>query len=237
MISGSVEFSNELGSILAKEMTLSRVVPEEKPKRVAKLKEKDIPEWKDTIEPDWGFNIVPEKQGKLPIDRPVNVAVQIRDLSRDKSANQYSGSVTIVADSPSLKVGQTGENLKSKTEIPISKGNGTFTIQGINPGEFGCLIAMPEGESRKVLFDFEKTPEQKKKMEKRIEKLGKHEKVSKISEISETRELKKTKVSGASESVDEVLNKVDRGEYEILDMIEVENPDGTISLKIIVEPK
>jgi hypothetical protein len=237
VISGSVEFSNELGTILAKEMTLSRIVPEEKPQRVAKLKKSDIPEWKDAIEPDWGFNIVPEKQGKLPVGQSVNITVQIRDLSHDKKANQYTGHVSIESDSPSLKVGQPGGNFKTKTDISISKGSGSFAVQGLNSGEFACLIAMPEGESRKVLFEFEKTAEQKKKTEKKIEKLGKHEKIGKISEISERHTLETAKVSGATESADEVLNKVDKGEYEILDMIQVENSDGTISLKIIVEPK
>ncbi len=237
VISGAVEFSNELGTILAQEMTLSRIERLQKPQKVSKIKKSEIPGWKDEIEPEWGFNVIPEKQGTLPAGQPVNVTVQIRNLSSNKTANQFSGQVTIESDSPSLKVGVSAGSLKDRTDISVSNGNGSFAVQGLNPGNFGCTVSMAGAESRKVMFDFDRTPEQKKKIAKDVEKLGSQSKIDKISELSENRTLKTASVSGAGETVNDVLNKVEKGEYEVLDMIEVENPDGTISLKIIVEPK
>lgn len=237
VISGSVEFSNELGTILAREMTMSRIEPQQKPQRVSKLKKSEIPGWKDEIEPEWGFHVVPEKQGKIPAGQPVNVAVQVRDLSSHKTANQFSGKISIVSDSPSMIVGVSSGALKDQTEIPVSNGNGTFVIKGLNPGDFGCTLSMDGAESKKVMFEFDRTVEQKKKIARDVEKLGTSSKIQKIGEISENRTLETAKISGAGETVNDVLNKVDKGEYEVLDIIQVENPDGTISLRILVEPK
>ncbi|MGC9512810.1 MAG: FecR family protein [Fidelibacterota bacterium] len=237
VISGSVEFSNELGTILAREMTMSRIEPQQKPQRVSKLKKSEIPGWKDDIEPEWGFHVVPEKQGKIPAGQPVNVTVQVRDLSSSKTANQFSGKMTIVSDSPSMIVGVSSVALKDQTEIPISNGNGTFVIKGLNPGDFGCTLSMDKAESKKVMFEFDRTVEQKKKIARDVEKLGTSSKIQKIGELSENRTLETAKISGAGETVNDVLNKVDKGEYEVLDIIQVENPDGTISLRILVEPK
>jgi hypothetical protein len=237
VISGSVEFSNELGTILAREMTMSRIEPQQKPQRVSKLKKSEIPGWKDEIEPEWGFHVVPEKQGKIPAGQPVNVAVQVRDLSSHKTANQFSGKISIVSDSPSMIVGVSSGALKDQTEIPVSNGNGTFVIKGLNPGDFGCTLSMDGAESKKVMFEFDRTVEQKKKIARDVEKLGTSSKIQKIGEISENRTLETAKISGAGETVNDVLEKVDKGEYEVLDIIQVENPDGTISLRILVEPK
>jgi hypothetical protein len=237
VISGSVEFSNELGTILAREMTMSRIEPQQKPQRVSKLKKSEIPGWKDEIEPEWGFHVVPEKQGKIPAGQPVNVAVQVRDLSSHKTANQFSGKISIISDSPSMIVGVSSGALKDQTEIPVSNGNGTFVIKGLNPGDFGCTLSMDGAESKKVMFEFDRTVEQKKKIARDVEKLGTSSKIQKIGEISENRTLETAKISGAGETVNDVLEKVDKGEYEVLDIIQVENPDGTISLRILVEPK
>jgi hypothetical protein len=237
VISGSVEFSNELGTILAREMTMSRIEPQQKPQRVSKLKKSEIPGWKDEIEPEWGFHVIPEKQGKIPAGQPVNVAVQVRDLSSHKTANQFSGKISIVSDSPSMIVGVSSGALKDQTEIPVSNGNGTFVIKGLNPGDFGCTLSMDGAESKKVMFEFDRTVEQKKKIARDVEKLGTSSKIQKIGEISENRTLETAKISGAGETVNDVLEKVDKGEYEVLDIIQVENPDGTISLRILVEPK
>jgi hypothetical protein len=237
VISGSVEFSNELGTILAREMTMSRIEPQQKPQRVSKLKKSEIPGWKDEIEPEWGFHVVPEKQGKIPAGQPVNVAVQVRDLSSSKTANQFSGKMTIVSDSPSMIVGVSSGALKDQTEVPVSNGNGTFVIKGLNPGDFGCTLSMDGAESKKVMFEFDRTVEQKKKIARDVEKLGTSSKIQKIGELSENRTLETAKISGAGETVNDVLNKVDKGEHEVLDIIQVENPDGTISLRILVEPK
>lgn len=237
VISGAVEFSNELGTILAKEMTHSRIVPEEKPTRVAKLKSSDIPEWKDEIEPSWGFNIIPEKEGRLPIGQSVNVTVRIMDISQNKVNTRYSGSISVETESVSLKVANTGGSFSDNIKVSIENGSGSFAVQGLAQGSFACLIAMPEGESRKIIFDFQGTAEQNVKLERKVEKLGSTDKLSKISELSENRSLKNVSVAGAGETADQVLDKVDKGEYKILDMIETENADGSITLKIIVEPK
>ncbi|HAE88165.1 TPA: hypothetical protein DCG86_09110 [Candidatus Marinimicrobia bacterium] len=237
VMSGSVEFSNELGTILAKEMTMSRIEPQQKPQRVSKLKKSEIPGWKDEIEPEWGFYVIPEKQGKIPTGQPVNVAVQVRNLSSNKTANQFSGKINIVSDSPSMMVGASSGVLKDQTEIAVSNGNGTFAIKGVNPGEFGCTLSMDGAESKKVMFKFDRTVEQKKKIARDVEKLGTSSNIQKIGELSENRTLETAKVSGAGETVNDVLDKVDKGEYVVLDIIQVENPDGTISLRILVEPK
>ncbi|RKY51765.1 MAG: hypothetical protein DRP86_00190 [Candidatus Neomarinimicrobiota bacterium] len=237
VISGTVEFSNELGTILAREMTMSRIEPRQKPQRVSKLKKSEIPGWKDKIEPEWGFHVIPEKQGKIPAGQPVNVTIQVKNLSSNKTANQFSGRITVVSDSPSLKVGVSSDALKDQAEIAISNGNGTFTLKGLNPGDFGCTFSMDGAESRRVMFEFDRTVEQKKKIAKNVERLGSHSKIQKIGELSENRKLETAKVSGAGETVNDVLDKVDKGEYKVLDIIQVENPDGTISLRIFVEPK
>jgi uncharacterized protein YwgA len=96
---------------------------------------------------------------------------------------------------------------------------------------------MDGAESKKVMFEFDRTVEQKKKIARDVEKLGTSSKIQKIGEISENRTLETAKISGAGETVNDVLEKVDKGEYEVLDIIQVENPDGTISLRILVEPK
>ena len=49
--------------------------------------------------------------------------------------------------------------------------------------------------------------------------------------------LKSSKVENGSEDIDAILQKVDTGEYEIIDVITVQNDDGSVSVKLKVQPK
>jgi hypothetical protein len=49
--------------------------------------------------------------------------------------------------------------------------------------------------------------------------------------------LKSIAVVSGEANIDDVLQKVDTGEYEIVGHEEIENPDGSIKIKLIVKPR
>ena len=56
-------------------------------------------------------------------------------------------------------------------------------------------------------------------------------------EVVKGKSLKSSTVASGEANVDEVLQKVDTGEYEIIEVKYVENPDGSVSVRLVVKPK
>ncbi|MCK5519756.1 MAG: FecR domain-containing protein, partial [Candidatus Marinimicrobia bacterium] len=87
---GSVEFQNDLGKILAKEMTYSIASIDKAPKKPKKMKEKTLPDWQNNIKVDWGFQLIPEKSGRQPVNVPLKVGIQVNDLLKGTVASNFS---------------------------------------------------------------------------------------------------------------------------------------------------
>ena len=60
---------------------------------------------------------------------------------------------------------------------------------------------------------------------------------SAIADVISGKSLQSTSVVEGSANIDDILQKVDTGELEIFDYIQVENPDGSITIKLIIKPR
>ena len=67
-----------------------------------KITEDDIPKWKDNINSQWGFNVIPDRQGRIPLNLSLKVTVQVRSMEKDEIANNFNNSISIESSSEYL---------------------------------------------------------------------------------------------------------------------------------------
>ena len=70
VLEGSVEFSNDLGSILAGAMEGATASKEEVPSQY-KVSEEELPNWQNNIDASLELKLTPDRTGRLPVDQPL----------------------------------------------------------------------------------------------------------------------------------------------------------------------
>ena len=61
--------------------------------------------------------------------------------------------------------------------------------------------------------------------------------LSGIADVISGKSLKSTSVVAGSANIDDILQKIDTGELEILDRVIVKNSDGSVTIKLIIKPR
>ena len=118
VISGEVEFGNDnIGTILASAMEGAEINKDTKEASKYKITEEDLPKWADNIDSDWGFNIIPDKEGTIPANTPLRVTVQINNITDNTSANDFSQLVTIESDKQYIYLSKNNTNWQNKIEL------------------------------------------------------------------------------------------------------------------------
>lgn len=237
VIEGIVEFHNELGSILVKEMTYSMAKIGEAPTPPKKVSKSKLPTWQKAIEPSWGFKITPEKSGKQPINEPLKVTIQVVDIKKNENAYSYKDEVTVSSGEGHLQVSLDGSSWAQSVTMKPRSGKGTVQVKAVEEGKSSIVVSAENAGSRKLNLDFHRTKTQKRKTKSKLDRLIEKKGFSEIKEKIGDRNLKSSHLLSGSGDIDDILQKVDTGELEIVDIIQVENPDGTISVKLKVKPR
>ena len=236
VVDGLVEFGNELGMITAGAMEAAQAT-ESQAAEVYEIQESDLPTWQDEeIEPIWGFILTPEKSGEQPINQSYKVDVQIINIESNENDNSFEGEINITTDNQLLKLSKDNNQWQSDINVIATNGLSTIYIKGISSGTFNLVSSSEDAESKSLNVNFFQSENQKSDLQEKFENIvsskGYQSIVSSISDKS----IKSTHVISGSIDANETLQKVDIGEYEIISVEEVQNSDGTISIKIKAQP-
>jgi len=234
---GAVEFTNELGKILAKEMTYSMATLEKAPSKAKKMKSSDAPDWQEKTAVQYGFKLIPEKSGSLPLLQPVKVSIQVMDMVNGQNANAFSGPVDVTVQDGNILLSADGSSWADNVQIQVSRGKGSVSVKSSRTGAAAMVVGSDDTESRKLDMDFRASKQQRSQTGGKLNKIIEKQDMGDIGEKIEGKELTNSKVSGSSATVDDMLQKVDSGEYEIVDIITVQNEDGSVSVKLKVKPR
>ena len=231
VLSGEVEFGNEdIGTILAGALEGSQINKDTEEISKYKITEDDIPKWKDNINSQWGFNVIPDRQGRIPIDQSLKATVQVRSIEEDEIANNFNNSISIESSSEYLLLSNSNDNWSNKINLETNNGRTIFYVKSIKEGNFSIVVSAQNSESKQLSVDFYQTESQKINNKSKIFQLAKSSGYSDIVDAIENMNLESSKIILGSANIDDIIQKIESNEYEIIKFIFKEEDD-----KVIVE--
>lgn len=236
VLEGSVEFGNDLGSVLAGAMEGASASKDEEPTEY-KVAQEDLPQWQNSTDPEWELKLSPDRSGKQPVNQPMKVSIQVINAKTKESENSYNSEIQVSADSDLLQVSNDGSTWSNNANITIKDGKGTVHIKGGDEGKPSIVATAENSESSKLQFEFYISKSQKKSMDGKLSSIASKKGLSGIAQVIEGKSLKSTSVVAGSANIDDILQKVDTGELEIFDYVQVENSDGSVTVKLIIKPR
>ncbi len=236
VMEGEVFFGNDLNQVLAGAMEGASASKDEAPEKY-KVKPEDVPQWQKDTDPNWGFKLTPDRTGKHPVNQPMKVSIQVINTKTKDTDNAYNSEIQVVADSELLLVSKDGSTWSASVNITMKDGRGTVHIKGGDEGRPSIVASAESSESSKLQFEFYISKSQKRLLGGKLSSIASKKGLSEISEKIAGKSLKSIAVVSGEANIDDVLQKVDTGEYEIVGHEEIENPDGSIKIKLIVKPR
>ena len=136
-----------------------------------------------------------------------------------------------------LFVSIDGSSWSNTVNLILKDGRGTVHIKGSDGGKSSIVVGGENSESNKLVFEFYISKSQKRTLEGKLSSIAEKKGFSDISQFIAGKSLKSTTVRSGVASIDVVLQKVDTGELEIINTEQIENPDGTVSVVLIIKPR
>jgi len=236
VLEGEVLFGNDIYEVLAGAMEGATASKNEAPEKY-KVDPKDVPTWQNNTDPSWGFKLTPDRTGKHPVNQPMKVSILIINTKTKDIDNEFNNEVQITSDSELLFLSTDGSTWSNTVNVTLKGGRGTVHIKGSHEGNSSIIVSANDSESKKLGFEFYISKSQKRSLDGKLSRIAEKKGLTDVSLFITGRSLKSTVVISGEANIDELLQKVDTGEYEIMDIIKIENPDGTISVKLIVKPR
>ena len=237
VISGEVEFGNDdIGLILAKSMEGSKIDKDTKEPSIYKISSDDVPKWKDNISSNWGFNIIPSKEGKIPINEPLRINVQVKNINNDSNANNFNSLIKVESENEFIMISKTSNNWSNKIDLLTNNGKGTFYLKSIKEGLNSVIISSKKSESQKLSIDFYQTESQKIDNRNKILELAKNKGYSDIVDAIENLGLESSKIILGNIDIDNVIQKIESNEYEII-KFSFNEKDGKVIVQLEIKPK
>jgi len=236
VLEGSVEFGNDLGLILAGAMEGASASKDEEPTEY-KVAQKDLPQWQNNTDPEWEMQLTPVRTGKYSVNQPIKVSIKVMNTKTKESDNTYNNEIQVSADSDLLFVSNNGSTWSNNTNVTIKDGKGTVHIKGGDEGRSSIIATAENSESSKLQVEFYISKSQKHSMGEKLSNLVSKKGLTDIADVISGKSLKSTSVVAGSANIDDILQKIDTGELEILDRVIVKNSDGSVTIKLIIKPR
>ena len=236
VIEGEVFFKNDIGSVLASAMEGATASKDEAPTEY-KVKPKDLPKWQNNTEPTFGFKLTPDRTDKHPINEPLRVSIQAINLKSKQADNTINSDVQVSVDSQLLSMSKNKSSWSDNLSFAIKNGRGTIYVKGGDQGRASMIVSSENAESSKLQFEFFISKKQQLEMGGKLASIANKKGLSDISNLITGKSLKSTSIVLGEANIDELLQKIDIGEYEIVGHEPVKNSDGTLQIKLIVRPR
>ena len=234
VLEGEVEFGNELGTVIAGAMQGASVTQDEAPVEYTVAPE-DLPIWQNNTNPSWEILLTPNKTGKQSVNQPIKISIQMINSITNEVENGFNNEVQVSVDSELLFVSIDGSTWLGNANISIKDGKGTVLVKGSGEGKPSIIVSSEDSESSKLQLEFFISKSQKKSIGGKVSALASKIGISAIVDAIEGKSLKSAIASGEV-NVEDVLQKVDTGELEIIDHQKIDNSDGSVTIKLIIKP-
>ena len=235
VLEGTVEFMNELGLILATEMTTSVSRSGESPSQPTSVPQKAVPSWQKKTKEEWKLKLSPDKPGGKDIGEPFNIQINAKDADGNNALN-YSEEV-VVAGKDGVQVSSDGgQSWSSEVSVKINKGKGVLKAKGVEVGKRVVVVTGENASPGKLVVNMKRSKEAMNKINSKASKaLGKIAPglVDKIS----GKTLKGSSISKGSGNTEDVFDQLLNGLMQLSgDPQVVENPDGSVKVILKVKP-
>ena len=236
VVEGLVEFGNELGTITASTMEAAQVSEDEEVE-VYQITESELPTWQEEeVEPEWGFVLIPEKIGSQPVNQSYKINIQVVNPENNENENAFEGQVAIGSDNELLKLSIDGQQWKNNISASASNGLSSIYVKGINSGTYSIIASATDAESKSLSLVFYQSENQKSELQSKFENVIQGKGYQSIKELVSDKSLKSTSIISGSIDADDLLQKIDIGEFQLISLQEIQNSDGTISIKLQAKP-
>ena len=233
VFAGEVEFTGELGKILAEAMTSSRDGG-----AVQKLTLDDLPSWQNKTDPDIAFKLKPDKLGKQQTGKIIKVGIQVLNAKSKAFKNSFSGTATVNSQSSELMVSTDGSSWSNSVDVSINGGRGVVQVKSSRQGKSKIIVNSENAESKIIGFEYYQTKAQKRASKGKLASIASKKGNTKLAQIIRDKVLLKSQVTMGSGNVSDVLQMLETGELELEgEPIIIDNGDGTVTVKLVVKPR
>ncbi len=233
---GEVLFGNDLSNVLAGAMEGASASKEEPPEKY-KIEVQDLPKWQNNTDPAWELKLSSNTKGKQPINKSVKVSIQVINTKTKKPSNKFNNEVQVITESELLFISKDGASWSNSLNILLKDGRGTVHVKGISEGKSHIVVSTKNSESNMLSFEFYISKTQQNTLNNKLAILAKKKGLSDVSQFIEGRSLKSSSLTSGVANIHDVLQKVETGEFEIINNKQVENPDGTRSVVLTFKSK
>ena len=235
VLEGEVEFGNELGTVIAGAMQGASVTQDEAPVEYTVAPE-DLPNWQNNTDPSWEILLTPNRTGKQSVNQPIKISIQMINSITNEVENGFNNEVQVSVDSELLFVSIDGSTWLGNANISIKDGKGTVLVKGGGEGKPSIIVSSEDSESSKLQLEFFISESQKHSLGGKVSALASKKGLSVILDAIEGKSLKSTAIVSGEANIEDVLQKVDTGELEIIDHQKIDNSDGSVTIKLIIKP-
>lgn len=233
VLEGEVAFAGELGEIIAGAMQSSKdgggIVP---------IKEEDLPSWQKNTDPDLAFRLKPDRRTKQQTGKIIKVDIHALNAKSKAFNNSFSGIATVSSRSSDLLVSINGSSWSSSVEVNINSGRGLVQVKSSRQGQSEIIVSAENAESKIISFEYFQTKTQKRAAQEKLAAIVRKTGNSSLNKILEDKIILKSQVSTGTGSIDEVLQKLETGEFELDgEPQKIDNGDGTYTIKLKVKPR
>jgi hypothetical protein len=236
VLEGEVSFGNGINDVLAGAMEGATASKDEAPIKY-KVDPKDLPQWQNNTDAAWGLKLTPSKTGRHPVGQSMKVSVQVINIKTRESDNGFNNEIQIFTDSELLSVSKDGSSWSNNVNITIKDGRGSVHVKGGDEGKPSIVATSENSEASKLQFEFYISKSQKRVLGGKLSAIANKKGLSNITDIISGKSLKSTSVVSGEANIEDILQKVDTGELEIIEVLPVENSDGSVTIKLIIKPK
>jgi len=237
VMSGEVEFGNELGQLLANAME-SASASETSGATKKSISKKDLPSWQNKTDPGISFRLKPDVLGRQPTGKIIKVGIQVLNAKSKAFKKSFSGTVTASSQNSELLVSANGSSWSSSADININGGRGVVQVKSSLQSKPKLIVTAPDAESQIIMFEYYQTRSQKRAAQGKLASIANKAGDAKLVKLIEDKEILESKVSIGSGNVSDVLQKLETGELELDGTpIYTENGDGTVTVKLKVKPR
>lgn len=230
VLEGIVDFVNEFGKVTVKKNQKSQCeknTPPEAPKKLTKKDKEELEEAK----PNWQLHIKKPSENKAP-NQSFEIQVKSLDIASGNHDTKCTANIAVSSTTDGGQLSLDGASWSN--EVTASLSGGVLNLQArCRTTKNMDIIAAGEGcKSAKVTVIIEKTRQQKR------EEAEKAKNVAGKAGISEVDGMQYAggEVKSGSGSFDDILNKIEKGELEIVGKEVIEGADGKKKVILKVRP-
>ncbi|MBC8204156.1 FecR domain-containing protein [bacterium] len=233
VLTGLVGFKNPLGETDVGSKQKSSASKSAPPSTPAKMTKKEISNTKTSSEPKWRLEIKTSGD-KQPLNNTFDLQVKAINIETGKIDRTCNIEITAAALDKDLYFSRAGVNWNSEVKVRLISGEVSIKGIGKSDGEKSFIVSAGNAVPARGTVTIEKTEKQKTKESFKVKSVM--QKLGLLGEIGDM-DYRDGNVTEGMESLEVILDKLERGELIIVEKEIVENPDGTKKVILRLKPK